>query len=942
MSNFPNTTADALWAAFDRVRGVLPVDEMRNTLLGLLFLNWLWSPAGSKRFTIPPEARRERVFSQSPEEFAYALNRAAARIEQQNPRLQGLISEDFARLARDPNIVAHFQEVFERAQPADTAAYASLFSGLLQQFATREGARGGAYYSPESIRRLLVGLTRPERGLVYDPAAGVGGLLVEAATYARERGAIISVFGHELSPNTWRLGNINLLLNDVVDGQIERANTLELATLSLQADVVLAEPPFGQRRWRAHQKAVFTDPRWRYGDPPESDATFAWIQHALFCLRDGGRAAVVVPPSAAYAKHSSEIRRRMVAAGVIEAVIALPPGLFLSTQIPAQIWILRTEEEARSLQAAGDNILFIDARSSGIARRRSNAVELTDEELDGIASLYWQWRESPRPFITKTASAAPASAISHLPDASLDPEQYVGEEVVSSHRRPLISRLTLENFKSIGNRAEVELAPITLLYGPNSAGKTSVLQSLLLLKQSFAFAERAGGAPRLVTQGDLVDLGSYGALIHGHDEDRTLALGVEFTPLDRRGPVALAGPRYFELRFGRPASAAGPQQQTVTVGAEGMSFKFSIDRSAEPVDDSQQERQLFVSDSDPEEMLRFVERFGLRGAETRRASRADLPRTWQMGDTSAQRVRRDVEEFRLWLVGEKRSALLPPADGRLRFSGDFFPRTFEAEQADERRPRAGTGAGVAAGLLLADGLATPGTELQAVLGELSYLGPLREPPSRFHDLSSAAGAGIGSRGEHVASHLYWNETVLDEVNEWLEQLAVPYELRVIPVSSAEGVVAIGDVIAMVLRHRRSGFDVTPKDVGFGISQLLPIVVQLVNARHAVTLVEQPEIHVHPALQAKLGDLLIDATAEERGNQVIVETHSEHLMLRLQRRIRLGQLDPDRVSVIYVDSDEDGAAVISQLRLADDGEFIDPWPNGFFAERLEEVFGGDDT
>ena len=160
---------------------------------------------------------------------------------------------------------------------------------------------------------------------------------------------------------------------------------------------------------------------------------------------------------------------------------------------------------------------------------------------------------------------------------------------------------------------------------------------------------------------------------------------------------------------------------------------------------------------------------------------------------------------------------------------------------------------------------------------------------------------MGRSGELVAAHLYWHPELCDEVNEWLERLLIPYSIRVTRVGAGEAESAIGDVVAMILRDRRSDVDVSPKDVGFGISQLLPIVVHLLTARQSVTCVEQPEIHVHPKLQAELAELLVDVTSEERGNQVLVETHSEHLMLRLQRRIREGVLDAERVSVLYVDA-----------------------------------------
>ena len=178
------------------------------------------------------------------------------------------------------------------------------------------------------------------------------------------------------------------------------------------------------------------------------------------------------------------------------------------------------------------------------------------------------------------------------------------------------------------------------------------------------------------------------------------------------------------------------------------------------------------------------------------------------------------------------------------------------------------------------------------------------------------------------------------MNEWLGFLELPYSLKVVPVRASGSTPVVGDLVAVVLTDRRSGVEVSPADVGFGVSQVLPIVVELLAKRENVICIEQPEIHLHPKLQTELADLLIYATLDTvNDNQVIVETHSEHLLLRLQRRIREDELGADDVAVIYIDQDTDGEARVRRLRLDDNGYFIDPWPAGFFDEKLEELFEG---
>ncbi len=146
-----------------------------------------------------------------------------------------------------------------------------------------------------------------------------------------------------------------------------------------------------------------------------------------------------------------------------------------------------------------------------------------------------------------------------------------------------------------------------------------------------------------------------------------------------------------------------------------------------------------------------------------------------------------------------------------------------------------------------------------------------------------------------------------------------------------------------LKDRRTGADVSFRDVGLGTSQMLPIVISALSNRNKLIAIEQPEIHLHPALQAELGDLFIESAMGENGNQFILETHSEHLILRLLRRVREGELEqgkrrlrPSDISVLYVETTDEGSRVV-ELPVTPDGDFSVPWPGGFFAERIKELF-----
>ncbi len=225
--------------------------------------------------------------------------------------------------------------------------------------------------------------------------------------------------------------------------------------------------------------------------------------------------------------------------------------------------------------------------------------------------------------------------------------------------------------------------------------------------------------------------------------------------------------------------------------------------------------------------------------------------------------------------------------------------------------------------------------LQDFLGEMVCIGPMRDYPERFYIFSGNSTKQVGRSGTSTSDLLFRDPQLLQQVNDRIKEFEIGYQIKVISFQD-QGSDAESDVYAIRLIDDQLEVDVSLLDVGFGVSQILPVIVQSMSSSDQTILLEQPEVHVHPRLQTKLGDLLI-YSAQQLRNKFIVETHSEHLMLRLQRRIREGRLDKDDVSVIYVDPDKEGAKCI-QLRLNSKGKFIDKWPHGFFDEDIEEIFG----
>jgi len=222
-------------------------------------------------------------------------------------------------------------------------------------------------------------------------------------------------------------------------------------------------------------------------------------------------------------------------------------------------------------------------------------------------------------------------------------------------------------------------------------------------------------------------------------------------------------------------------------------------------------------------------------------------------------------------------------------------------------------------------------DLKDKFSSVTYLGPLRSHPSRFYAPKVDQSESVGKQGEFVAKFIFESAGVGESINEWFSFFEVPYELT----ATNLGNDVTGPVINLQLKDKRTGVTVGPADVGFGIGQMLPIIVEGVVRDDSVICIEQPEIHLHPRLQAHLANFFV-STCDK--NQWIVETHSEALMLRLQSMISRGQVDPEDIAVLYVEPTATGGEVI-RIRLDKDGDFIDAWPEGFFEERIKEKLGG---
>lgn len=787
-----------------------------------------------------------------------------------------------------------------------------LFEAVLDIRSARLGRRAAQSTSPQ-LAGLMARLCVHKNSTVLDPACGDGALLIAAS----ECGAT-QLAGADTSHAALARTSMRLEFSETA-ADLALVDSLGRFLTTSAADAVLTSPPFGLRV----PADRISEENLKYGVPPQSRSDLAWLQVALANLKPRGRAAVLLPVGSLFRGGSeARIRSNLLDAGVIEAIISLPSGLLPGTAIKTAIWVLRSPAELDGPQP----VLMMSA--ADFASRTRRARTLSDAGIDTVVNTVRRWRSDQDLY---NVPASVASVVTHTSvdaDVNLVPERFLDVSTETNIERPtpprrLISQLRIANVKAFDGIHSIDLAPITLLYGPNSSGKSSIVQALTLLKQSLHES-------RFTTQGDLADAGSYEGLVHKHQADRSIGLGITFGALEEWNlEGATPDPslmRSIDFEFSSHSSENIQQKVSFSIGPVKCEFtgpnvedSFSISPLYRVL--TTELESLFGAVADPN--FTFPPPELLPPGES-----PDANRRLEMKRRIAMRALRNLEQASGGQVSVESDGLLPTT----RFDSTDLDRFFAGREDQDSKI---TGFYMNRALELLEAV---GAEVRTLFSQTSYLGPLRSAPQRFHSR-----AGVTARetaGENVALHLFDHSSEAEEVNEWLDRLEIPYTVQVRPVQVLGGGAIIGDTVAMTLTDTRSAVEVSPTDVGFGVSQVLPIVVQLLARESSVICVEQPEIHLHPRIQTYLADLLIQSASPTGGhNQIIAETHSEHLLLRLQRRIREGELDPSDVAVIYVDQDENGAAGAQRLRMDKDGFFIDPWPAGFFDESLDEIFGG---
>jgi AAA15 family ATPase/GTPase len=532
----------------------------------------------------------------------------------------------------------------------------------------------------------------------------------------------------------------------------------------------------------------------------------------------------------------------------------------------------------------------------------------------------------------------------------------------------------ITNFKSFSGPVNIPIKPITLIFGPNSSGKSSIFQSLLMLKQTF----EEGRGEVLKTRGDLIDLGSFKEFISGQNLNRSFSFKMSlkkpsrFFPLPKARELGGLSPspdifndlersiNFEKIAISKTYTADRSSncntfiskielflgdKQILSYHRKGLKKDFSIEynynhdywpRYWETFDKDKRELTIrrkgdmqYKDNIDVifKQYISFCNNFAIKKPQELSGLINSINKLVGFKKALAvyKRAFTSIEDLKCFLQGDESQAFgLYGSRGIEPILMENFPFLYSGQQRDPSFFREVT------------------EELmEEYLSNIVYIGPLRDFPQRYYMLDKLP-AGFGS--DFWTDEKFRSKQALLKINKEIKKYGLDYEFRPSIIKNDNLNIMIGGHIQFV--NKKSRVAINLKDMGFGYSQILPIIIQGLLSQEKTILVEQPEIHLHPALQAEIGDLFIEAALGKQKNTFLVETHSEHLILRILRRIRetaSGELPtgaqpitPDQLAVLYVQQGKNGAEVIN-IPVTEDGDFAAKWPSGFFTEREKELF-----
>lgn len=430
-----------LWKAADSLRKNIDAAEYKHVVLGLIFLKYISDAfeelfekltaqksegadpedkneyTAEKVFYVPPSARWKWIQGRAKlTTVGQDIDEAMDAIEKDNTSLKGVLPKVYSQERLDKTNLGGLIDKISNASIGTKEAQSKdvlgrVYEYFLGEFALAEGKKGGQFYTPASVVKLLVEMLEPYEGRVFDPCCGSGGMFVQSEKfikshqdhYKKNNGKKlslnpadhISIYGQESNQTTWRLAKMNLAIRGIDSSNVKWNNEgsfLNDAHKDLKADYIIANPPFNDSDWSG--ELLVKDGRWIYGIPPAGNANFAWVQHFVYHLAEKGIAGFVLGNSSLSATNTGDgdIRKKILEEDLVDCIVAMPNRLFYNTSIPACLWfVTRNKKENSANRSRKNEVLLIDARKKGTLIDKKNRV-LTEEDLHFISSTYHNWK----------------------------------------------------------------------------------------------------------------------------------------------------------------------------------------------------------------------------------------------------------------------------------------------------------------------------------------------------------------------------------------------------------------------------------------------------------------------------------------------------------------------------------------------------------------------